>query len=351
MMDYFTFMPGPQPVLCLDRIIPAFYTYLEHNSRGRYNMIREHKTEGFKNEQFFVIPDPFLDDYRRAPYLSSLLITLMGYFPRALNHYIKRPEGCGTALMIYCSSGSGFYSINNGPIKNLSAGQILIIPPRTPHEYGASEDNPWSIYWVHFKGAFYQPFYEAVSPFLPISIGDVIGDRIKDIFNQCFCLLQLPYQKEEYAYLCQMTAAMLSLIPCTVKQSNIGLTFDGYEGIERAIIFMKNNLHKKITGAELADQARFSYSRLSYLFKHSTGYAPIEFFLRTKIQAAARDIYFSSLPIRDIALTYGIEDPYYFSRLFKKMMGISPQKFRNKTYEPKMRQRGITKANTPHEAE
>jgi AraC-like DNA-binding protein len=296
-------------------------------------MIREHKAEGFKNEQFFVIPKLFLDEYISTQYPYSLLITLMGYFPRALDHYIKRPEGCGTALMIYCSSGSGFYSINNGPVKTLSSGQILIIPPRMPHEYGASEDNPWSIYWVHFKGPFYQPFYKTVSPFLPVSAGDVIGSRIKDIFNQCFCLLQLPYQKEEYFYLCQLTATMLSLIPCTVKQSTIGLTFDGYEGIDRAVVYMKNHLHEKIIGAELADYSGFSYSWLSYLFKQSTGYAPIEFFLRTRIQAAAKDIYFSNLSIRDIALTYGFEDPYYFSRLFKKVMGISPRKFRNKTEE------------------
>jgi YesN/AraC family two-component response regulator len=59
----------------------------------------------------------------------------------------------------------------------------------------------------------------------------------------------------------------------------------------------------------------------------------MEFFLRTKIQATAKDLYFSSLPIRDIALTYGIEDPYYFSRLFKKVMGISPLNFRKKKTE------------------
>jgi AraC-like DNA-binding protein len=79
------------------------------------------------------------------------------------------------------------------------------------------------------------------------------------------------------------------------------------------------------------EAVRFSYSHLTYLFKHSTGYAPIEFFLRTKNQAAARDLYFSNLPIKDIALTYGIEDPYYFSRLFKKIMGISPSEYRNRT--------------------
>ncbi|MDR1108126.1 MAG: AraC family transcriptional regulator, partial [Spirochaetaceae bacterium] len=35
------------------------------------------------------------------------------------------------------------------------------------------------------------------------------------------------------------------------------------------------------------------------------------------MQAASQDLYFSDLPVKDIAFAYGIEDPYYFSRLFK----------------------------------
>jgi AraC-like DNA-binding protein len=69
---------------------------------------------------------------------------------------------------------------------------------------------------------------------------------------------------------------------------------------------------------------------LTNLFKHATGLAPIEYFLRTKIYAASQDLYFSKLPVQDIAGAYGIEDPYYFSRLFKKIMGLSPKNYRNR---------------------
>ncbi|MNP47374.1 AraC-like ligand binding domain protein [compost metagenome] len=31
-------------------------------------------------------------------------------------------------------------------------GDMVIIPPDTPHRYGAAAGNPWSIYWFHFKG-------------------------------------------------------------------------------------------------------------------------------------------------------------------------------------------------------
>jgi AraC-like DNA-binding protein len=47
------------------------------------------------------------------------------------------------------------------------------------------------------------------------------------------------------------------------------------------------------------------------------------------MQAASRDLYFSELPVKDIAYSYGIEDPYYFSRIFKKIMGVSPQQYRS----------------------
>ncbi|GHV72732.1 transcriptional regulator [Spirochaetia bacterium] len=294
-------------------------------------MLSLKKVVGFENEQFFVIPDDFREGLDKNALTNFLTTTVIGYFPRAKNHYIRRSNGCHTALMLYCSAGGGFYSINGDPANTLSPGQLIILPPNTPHEYGASENNPWTIYWVHFKGAFFQPFYEMVFPSLPVPIGDVLGDRIKEIFNQCFCLLQMPYQKEEYLYLCQLVTTMLTIIPCAAKQSIMQLSLDGSEGIEKAISYMQNHLHEEIHGGRLAEVSHFSYSHLTHLFKRSTGYAPIEFFLRTKIQAAARALYFSNLPVKDIALSYGIEDAYYFSRLFKKIMGVSPSEYRNRT--------------------
>jgi AraC-like DNA-binding protein len=288
------------------------------------------KADGFENQQFCVISHMFLENLLEKPLARQLSVTLMGYYPRAANHVMKRPQGCGTALMIYCCSGSGFYSINGNPLKVLSAGELVIFPPHIPHEYYASGENPWSIYWVHFKGTSYEPFYQMVSARLPLHIDDIIGDRLKELFNQCFCILQLPYHEEEFLYLCQLVATMLALVSCSTR-SIIQLSLSGGQGIEKAVGYMQAHLREEVTLGELAKAARFSTSHLYYLFKHSTGYAPIEFFLKTKIQAAARDLYFSSLTVKDIAMSYGIEDPYYFSRLFKKIMGMSPQNYRNKS--------------------
>jgi AraC-like DNA-binding protein len=294
-------------------------------------MNTEKKIDGFEKELFFVVPDRFLAEYLKNPLAHHLAVTLMGYFPRAANHYINRPKGCGTALMMYCCAGKGYYAINGEPLKSLSAGQVVIFPPRTPHEYFASEDSPWSIYWVHFKGNSFYAIYDMIMENMPIDIGSITGDKFKELFHQCFCILQLPYYEEEFLYLCQQIGTMLTLLPCVVRRSLVQLALNkgGPQQIQQAMSYMQAHLHEDVTLAELADTAHFSPSHLYRLFKSSTGYAPIDFFLRIKIHAAAQDIYFSTLPIKDIAISYGIEDPYYFSRLFKKIIGISPKNFRN----------------------
>jgi AraC-like DNA-binding protein len=294
-------------------------------------MNTEKKGDGFEKQLFFVVPDRFLAEYFKNPLAPHLAVTIMGYFPRAANHYVNRSNGSGTALMMYCCAGKGYYAVGGRPLKSLSAGQVVIFPPHTPHEYFASEDSPWSIYWVHFKGNSFYAIYDMIKEDMPIDIGNIIGDKFKEIFHQCFCILQFPYYEEEFLYLCQQIGTMLTLLPCVVRRSLVQLALNkgSPQQIQKALSYMQAHLHEEVTLAELADTAHFSPSHLYRLFKSSTGYAPIEFFLRTKIHAAAHDIYFSTLSVKDIAISYGIENPYYFSRLFRKIIGISPKKFRN----------------------
>ena len=49
------------------------------------------------------------------------------------------------------------------------------------------------------------------------------------------------------------------------------------------------------------------------------------------MQEAARELYFTRKSIKEIGLMYGIPDPYYFSRQFKRVMGVSPVAYREQT--------------------
>ncbi|KAA2301349.1 helix-turn-helix transcriptional regulator, partial [Clostridioides difficile] len=82
---------------------------------------------------------------------------------------------------------------------------------------------------------------------------------------------------------------------------------------------------------ELAAHARLSVPHYSQLFKQATGHSPIDYFLRLKIQHSCRYLDFTDWTVKQISSELGFKDPYYFSRLFSKMMGRSPTDYRNKS--------------------
>jgi AraC-like DNA-binding protein len=288
-----------------------------------------HKANGFQNEYLFVLPEAFLARLADDALFSFLTVTDIGYFPRARYHFRQRPQGCETAILMYCSAGSGFYSIDGGKKKKLEAKQLIIIPPNTPHVYGASDENPWSIYWIHMKGFFLRSFYRRLSQYLPIKITDVVGEEFRELFKRCFTLLKTPYQEEEYFFLCQLAGTITALTLYAKKESDLYFSGESSRRLDKAFKYMTEHLHEKVSLKEITKAANLSSSRLHNLFHRMTGYPPIEYFLRSKIQAASKDLYFSRMPIKDIAAVYGIDDPYYFSRLFKKIMGVSPLEYRS----------------------
>jgi AraC-like DNA-binding protein len=64
------------------------------------------------------------------------------------------------------------------------------------------------------------------------------------------------------------------------------------------------------------------------LFRHQTGMAPIEYFIHLRIRGACRLLDTTTLTVREIGYRVGYEDPYYFSRMFRKLMGLSPRQYR-----------------------
>jgi AraC-like DNA-binding protein len=72
-----------------------------------------------------------------------------------------------------------------------------------------------------------------------------------------------------------------------------------------------------------------SKQHVIHLFNREAGFSPIDYFLRMKMQRAARMLDLTNLTVKDISGSVGITDPYYFSRLFKKVMGYSPTDYRN----------------------
>lgn len=80
---------------------------------------------------------------------------------------------------------------------------------------------------------------------------------------------------------------------------------------------------------EISEEMKTSGYSTSYfrkLFKSSTGYSPLGYLNRMRVEYAKRQIqqYFGVRSMKEIAFNSGFSDPYYFSRVFSRYEGISP---------------------------
>jgi AraC-like DNA-binding protein len=99
-------------------------------------------------------------------------------------------------------------------------------------------------------------------------------------------------------------------------------------GIPVAVELMRANFADPLTMGDCARIAGLSTTRFAHRFRDLTGYAPMEYLRRLRIDAARRLLADGSLSIKQVGARCGYPDPYHFSRVFRSLDGLSPTLFR-----------------------
>lgn len=98
--------------------------------------------------------------------------------------------------------------------------------------------------------------------------------------------------------------------------------------IYRAIDYVKNNYMNKVTLEEVASHVYLSAAYFSKIFKQEMKTNFNSYLNRIRIEKSKQLLLDDSLPLIDIPSLIGYEDQSYFSKVFKRMVGISPGKYR-----------------------
>ena len=257
----------------------------------------------------------------------------MGYFPKTNNFSRISEKGCPHNILLFCSDGQGYFSINNLPKRFLKSGQAVLIPAGVPYEFGVYDTHSWTLYWLHLQGAVTHIFDTSFSLGQIYNILEGYHSFILDQFTHCFRILQKPCQREELLLLYQLANSILSTIVYANQKSELPITPKGRCALRSAAFYMRQHLKEPLTLEQIAKETGLSSSHLTHIFKVAVQYTPVDYFLRLKIHAAAEELCFTGKPVKEIAASYGIHDPYYFSRLFKKIMGVSPTEYRETVWE------------------
>lgn len=285
--------------------------------------------EGFRGERLLSLPDELLVNYSRHALIAPLYVRKIGFFPKVKYHYVQKKEGTDYLMLIYCTAGKGWYELH-GRRYQMGANQFVILPQNVPYAFGADDTDPWSIYWIHYAGRLSDQF--SLSTPLPVSILPSRSSRLQDrleLFEEVYSNFSMGYIKE---YMIQTSMCLYPLLSSFLYVEQ----FRHYKMAHvqeqtfsmQVISYMQENVGANLSLAQLAKNFSYSPSHFSALFQKETGVSPINYYIQLRIQRACQYIELTNLKLFEIAEKVGFEEPAYFTRIFTKIMGISPSEYR-----------------------
>lgn len=290
-------------------------------------MNRRQKGEGFPGQRIVVLPRGVVQQAQAQPLTAGLLPTDAGFYPKATGHLRERKEPLEQAIFIYCVKGGGWCEIGAGA-HAVRAGELLVIPPGTPHAYGSDEASPWSIYWLHAQGRLLENFLAElnVAPERPlVFLGE--DPQVLALFEELLEGVEHGYTPQQILHAAQTLGHLLAVV-VRHRHEKWREEPDARQKINRTVAYMKEHLGQPLMLDQLAALANLSRSRYAALFKEQTGYAPIDYFNRLRMHQACQWLDTTDWSVKGIAGRLGYEDPLYFSRVFRSVTELSPVAYR-----------------------
>jgi AraC family transcriptional regulator, arabinose operon regulatory protein len=242
---------------------------------------------------------------------------------------VQRPAGAPTTLLILCLKGVGRVRSGNESVE-IHAGHLVWLPANEAHDYGASERTPWTIGWVHFAGeevAAWRKLMGAGASSRP-SVLELPDDRLDQVaLDRVYAPLERGYGvREQIAAAVALRQALSSVAQLLVAPRNRARPAG--ERVAASIERLRRDWQQTHRLGELAAAAGVSVTHYSTLFRRHTGFSPVNFVIRMRIQQACRLLDTTKLSVGEVAERTGYQDAYYFTRCFRRIMGRAPRAYR-----------------------
>lgn len=210
--------------------------------------------------------------------------------------------------------GRGMAEIN-GVAYPFSEGTIFCIPPYTPHRKISEQG---------FSDACI--FIRDFEPLTSTGVAAFEDDAGKSFLT----LFQIAYQVQMRAE--ENAQAIIHAIGDVLYQLLVGWSGrqKRHEPVEHFLeVILENISNCHFDLAAEVTKIGYSASHFRKLFREHTGKSPLQYMNKLRIEQSKRLLqqYHGIHAIKEIGLSCGFSDPYYFSRLFKQYEGISPEKY------------------------
>lgn len=230
-------------------------------------------------------------------------------------------------LFFVVLEGSGTLTYN-GQSHTLAKGDCVFLDCRKPYSHRSSE-NLWTLKWVHFYGPSMHNIYEKY-----LQRGGMThftsqrSREYNELLQELFIIASSDSHVKDMQINEKLSALLTILMQESWRPDKKNPRFSGKRNLREIKDYIDLHYHQKITLDDLAQQFFINKFYLTRLFKEQFGISVNHYLLQVRTTQAKQLLRFSNLSIEQVGQECGMNDANYFSRMFKKVEGITPGEYR-----------------------
>ncbi|MBE6053258.1 MAG: helix-turn-helix domain-containing protein [Clostridium sartagoforme] len=178
-------------------------------------------------------------------------------------------------------------------------------------------------YVVHYKNIFTtEKFHDIQQKSFDLEIEDRLP-----LLKYCEDIIDKSLSPDIYSkFSCKVD--FINLIDSLIKNVRTSQYSDKLKLVNKGVEYINRNYNDSIAISDVADILEIDRRRFSEVFQEVTGLSPIKYLTEYRLKEAKRLLKFSKYTITEIADMTGYNDCFYFSKTFKKNVGVCPRKYR-----------------------
>lgn len=267
--------------------------------------------------------------YTASPFAKANLLYLQEAGElRALKPHVNSRTGLRSFLFFLVTAGSGklVYEERSYP---LLPGDCAFIDCRKSYAQSSSEDDLWSLKWIHFYGSSMGGIYEK---YVQRGGGPVITGADAASFSNLLTELLALAGSEDYIRDMRINEKITCLLTCVMAQSwhpeNRSQSPSKKQSLQYVKSYLEEHYQERITLDRLAGQFYVNKFYLARTFKEQFGVTILGHLDQVRVTHAKRLLRFSNMTVEAVGREVGIPEPGYFSRVFRKVEGVAPGEYR-----------------------
>ena len=246
------------------------------------------------------------------------------YYPVWIGHYFCTQRYCidrqsyPQMLLAYVHGGE-FHIKYRGQTCSATRGDLILLDCTEPHHYSAADSLEFS--YIHFLGLNSRALVRYLTQDQFIFRGrqaDLVGARLEELL-----MLYHYHQPPRDARCSALIYEMLIELEAPEVMAS-----DRQSPVNTVIRYIQQHFSEHLTLDILAGQANLSPFHFARMFKKQTGYAPLEYVLKVRLDTAKCLLKTTRIPIESIALQVGYGSSSSFANMFTQKVGLSPSQFR-----------------------